>query len=244
MKLNMFLGFVLIAIASSAVLKEPEQRVTTEEAQAIIECARGILSTGDESLNISSLNPLVINEASIDITALNVSGVEGFFNLSSIVFEGLTNFETVALTATEEVNGTHLEWKVNFPALHAHMNYQGDVVWDSMEIWGNGDITLDLTNFALDIKVRIVTENHNWRDFDMLPSLEGFNIVITGFYDDEEQSQLVSQILNDVMVLWVNEKAEEINMVLSPILTILHNQGGMDDGDVHKAVEHCHATLP
>ncbi|XP_017777895.1 PREDICTED: uncharacterized protein LOC108563668 [Nicrophorus vespilloides] len=230
--MRLYLGLVLVLVAAVNSLQHGfrmrsfNKRLLEPEINKTLECIRENLITGRPEEGVPSFKPLHIQNISIDFSQLGFEDAHGLLDLKGIELGGLTDWDLQALEVNlglEEGVSISVEAFVNIPNLKVLTGYVANVTVENVYVWGDGDLEADLGNFGIKLDTKINTSGPKIEHIKILISLESFKAKLTGLFDDDEHSELVTQLLNQIVLNWVNEKSEDISDALEALLKDLVN---------------------
>lgn len=228
------------------------QRVIEQELNETLICLRYVLETGMPDYGIPSVATLDIPEVTLNAADIGENS-RGLFTASGVV-KGLTNFYAPEITTTISVDpiGLYIDATLVFPELYAALNYETDMSIEGMEVYGKGDIEIDWTDLTIRLQFLLgITDTVYIGDITIHLYIGASKITITGFFNDEEQSQALTDLVNTYFIPhWINAQPEEISQTISPLVEDLIGSslaGGDFDGAQLDAIleamgNHCAAA--
>ncbi|KAK9731925.1 hemolymph juvenile hormone binding protein (JHBP) [Popillia japonica] len=214
-------------------------RFMEEELNNTLECFRYTFETGLPDYGIPSLVTVDIPELSIDPGAIGENS-HGFFTGSGVL-RGLTTFVSPEMTTTMSFDPVGFGFDVTlvFAELYLDLDYETDMVVEGIAAYGKGKIVIDWTDVMVRLRFLLgISDILYVGDVGIYLYIGGSQVTITGFFNDEEHSQVVTDLVNDYLIPnWINNQVDEISEVLSPLLESLLNslfdslESTADDGD-------------
>jgi len=228
-------------------------RIFERELNETLECLRYTLETGLPEIDLPSLASIEIPDLNIDLEALGLEGTSGYFHISGGVLRGLTSFYATDLSTSITLVpvGISIDITLVLSEFYLELDYDMDMIVDGMPIYGDGIITIDWRDVNLGIKFVVgFTDTVEISGVNILISLGSSQITITGWFNDEEHSQVVTDLVNDYLIPhWINAQTEEINEVLGPVIEVIANlliflidlEGGGGDlnASLDAIINHC-----
>ncbi|XP_058807503.1 uncharacterized protein LOC131673500 [Phymastichus coffea] len=223
--------FLLMAVARHSIYADNLQSdITSNQTDSIfgnkvrdaLEKIRIIMKTGDESIGFPKLDPYNSDYKDININK-ELINLNGKFNNCHI--EGLSNF--TINNADYELTKSNVVIDLTWP------NVKGNTLYDiqamliaKYPIFGVGNLSVELQNFNFASKIKVKIDFVKGR-ISMLGlndthiSLQKLNLNITGLYNNEEMSKVLSSVISDmapqVLIDFQEEITNRINMTVVPL---------------------------
>ncbi|KRT85115.1 hemolymph juvenile hormone-binding protein, partial [Oryctes borbonicus] len=199
------------------------QRVIEQELNETLVCLRYVFLTGMPDYGIPSLVTLDIPEITLNAADI-AENSRGLFTASGVL-EGLTDFYAPELTTTLSLDpiGMYIDATLVFPKFSAALNYETDMSIGGMEVYGKGDIEIYWTDLTIRLQFLLgIAETVYVGDITIHLYIGASKITITGFFNDEEQSQALTDLVNTYFIPhWINAQPEEISQTISPLVADL-----------------------
>ncbi|XP_063907366.1 uncharacterized protein LOC135125645 [Zophobas morio] len=169
-------------------------------------------------------DPLLIDTYEISLPAEEDAVIVGNGTISNLDLAGLQGFQVSALNFA--IIGMTLNFTIDLPVLDLFTDFDLDLlIADTLAIWGVGNITVHLDGLSIDGSGQAnLTGGIQVENLRLTVSLQNATFDIHGLLDDEDLSELLSDILNDLAVNLIDENQELISEVISPIAETLINE--------------------
>ncbi|XP_065170757.1 uncharacterized protein [Atheta coriaria] len=206
-----------------------ENKIFEDEVMQMFNCTREVLDEGLPELGLPSLKDIEIPLITIDLKDLEIPGASGFIILNNTVISGLTNLELSDLKINPIIIGglgISIKAKLTLSLFVIATEYMGEFTINNYDIFGNGQLRHVMQNLVINLQTEIMF--HNVRSvylakFRAVPNVEDIKLEISGFFNDEEQSALLSQLVEEEASSWVNGKSQDIADVIEEFVLNLGN---------------------
>ncbi|KAG7207741.1 hypothetical protein KM043_009355 [Ampulex compressa] len=216
-----FVFFVLAALLACCCAFTQEDDVTfalRKKLHGVLEKFRVLMKTGDASKGIPVLDPFTAVQLPVNIAKEDL--IELVALLTHVNVEGLAGY---TIDEGEFVlAGLKCAVGLTWPEIRGSTDYvvDGEAV-KSVKIFGNGTVTVRLTNFSFHTNLSLNVKNKklNVKNMTSKISLGGINLKITGLYNDEEFSELVSAIVSDMLPQLITDYQPMISNLVNKVAT-------------------------
>jgi hypothetical protein len=187
-----------------------------------------LINSTIEGLRPSIPEPLEIDQLDINFgDFIGESLISGNLQLSDVSVSGLKGFQVTFLNMAAV--GMKLNFTIEFPTIDLSTGYLADtVLLTILPIYGNGTSKIQIEGLQLMGSSQLnLTSGMQFKNFKVAIGLERMSFEVNGLlYDDEFSSfasTLVTSLLNDVVIPFLNENAGIVSTVISPIIEGLIN---------------------
>ncbi|KAL6260311.1 hypothetical protein P5V15_007842 [Pogonomyrmex californicus] len=196
MKLIVALGLILICCNVWAI--EINGKYDGDKLKGFLEKVKILIKTGNETLGIPVLDPFTQDRLEININedGLNLNGL-----LTNINVKGLSEYDINAgdyniKLPLKIILTVNLSW----PLITANTKYNIKGKMDDFEIYGDGTIDMAARGFGFDTEIQLGINGQHFKinDLKLKLDLESLNLHITGLYNDEEISTILSAMISDM----------------------------------------------
>ncbi|XP_011699345.1 PREDICTED: uncharacterized protein LOC105456759 [Wasmannia auropunctata] len=193
------LAFGLILICCNAQAMRINGKYGNSLVEGFLEKLKAIMKTGNDTLGIPILDPFNADEMKIDVheDQINVDG-----SLTKVNANGLSEYDII--NGDFELGGNlvlilHLSW----PLVVASTNYDIKGNAADFEIFGKGEMNLSAKEFAFNTTIYLSMDGGmqghlKVQDMALKLSLKKLDFKITGLFDDEDLSALLSSMISDM----------------------------------------------
>ncbi|XP_029168830.1 uncharacterized protein LOC114938878 [Nylanderia fulva] len=192
---HMAFGLILICCLTRAIETNGyhvfAKRTMFEE---FLEKFKIILKTGNESLGIPVLDPFTAKQMPIKLyeQIINLNAL-----LTNVNVDGLSEYKVIE--GDFQVIGMKLNINLSWPLITASTDYTMKGNADSYEFYGNGEIDLSARDFVLETEIGFTVNGEHFkvRNMKLKLSLRALDFRVTGLFDDEELSNVLSAVISD-----------------------------------------------
>lgn len=182
-----------------------------------LEKLKEYIKNGNPKLSIPVLDPLQIKNMSIDLNEKGLISLKGI--LKNLRSNGLSDYKVNQ--GDFMLAGLKVDVGLLFNQISVMTDYNvtGTLV-DSFSIFGNGNIRVVVKglNVTVDMKLGVKNNTLNISNLTFNAHLKEFNCAITGLYNDEEVSKLLSKAITEVLPGLLDDYQTEISNYASPII--------------------------
>ncbi|XP_003691956.2 uncharacterized protein LOC100865493 [Apis florea] len=217
------LATVLITCHASSVVEMYQNNEYDEyenkggQLVGFLEKLKEYIKKGNSKLCIPVLDPLRIENMNIDLNEKGLISLKGI--LKNLRSNGLSDYEV------NRGDFTLIGLKGDIGLLFNQINIMTDynvtgTLVDSFSIFGNGNIRAVIKglNVTIDLKLGVNNNKVNISNLVFHAHLKECNCVITGLYNDEEVSKLLSKVITEVLPGLLDDYQTEISNYASPII--------------------------
>ncbi|XP_060520355.1 uncharacterized protein LOC132698362 [Cylas formicarius] len=203
-------------VGSSPVIHAP-QNVPLPYGWPFDGIANATLATIIENLG----DPLIEDPISINQNSSTINGTADILNLTVTGLHGVAaSFVSVSVT-TLAINLT-----LNIPSITISANYDADLTLAQiLPFFGQGQLSLTLTDSELNVYGKAdLSDGLQISNATVGYKLGNLAFNVEGAYDDEDLSILVTQVLNDNVLPFLNNNEPLISQIISDIITPDRNE--------------------
>jgi hypothetical protein len=220
-----FAIYLTLSLLCGCVFSVSDYEDDSEISPYIME---GMINSTIEGLRPSIPEPLEIDQLDINFgDFIGESLISGNLQLSDVSVSGLKGFQVTFLNMAAV--GMKLNFTIEFPTIDLSTGYLADtVLLTILPIYGNGTSKIQIEG----LQVKGITQLKLTAPLQLINltiaiGLERMSFEVNGLlYDDEFSSfasTLVTSLLNDVVIPFLNENAGIVSTVISPIIEGLIN---------------------
>ncbi|XP_014471627.1 PREDICTED: uncharacterized protein LOC106742839 [Dinoponera quadriceps] len=222
MSLSATFGLILICFHALAIETNgyhiQEHAAYATSIKGFIESLKPIIRSGNESLGIPPLDPFLAEELPIEVDLEDVVKVK--LDLFDVDVRGLSEFDVNK--GEFEMLSMKLVIDLTWPLVYATANYNiNGTLGGEMPIFGKGDITAGVKGFNFFTEISFKLKNLKYvevKNIILKIALGGLDFKITGLFNDEELSELVSSMISEMVPDLIKENHDEIVGYIIPIL--------------------------
>lgn len=224
MKLAVFGALILLSCHVLAIetdenfLDNPSKFTAFE---SLLEKFKAILKTGNASLGIPPVDPFTADKLPIQF---NKEKTKVDALLKKVNVQGMSEY--TVNSADYQIISLKVELNLTWPLVVANAEYKLQANVNDFNIFGKGDVGLVARNFDF---AGVITFNVKGKYLEVRCVqtkffLKKMNIKITGLFDDEKLSELISTVLSDMLPQLIVDYQDAIAKKLNVIVTnVLNN---------------------
>lgn len=219
----LLLATVLITCHASSVIEIYRNNEYDEyenkggQLVGFLEKLKEYVKNGNSKLCIPVLDPLQIKNMSIELNEKGLISLKGI--LKNLRSNGLSDYKVNQ--GDFMLAGLKVDVGLLFNQINVMTDYNvtGTLV-DSFSIFGNGNIRVAIKglNVTVDLKLGVKNNKLNISKLMFNVHLKEFDCAITGLYNDEEVSKLLSKAITEVLPGLLDDYQTEISNYASPII--------------------------
>ncbi|XP_063907365.1 uncharacterized protein LOC135125644 [Zophobas morio] len=163
----------------------------------------------------------------LDLTFVDEEGaiLNGNATLSNLNMHGLQGFQIPSLSF--EIIGMMLNLTLVFPEIDLFTDYRADllVAGSPLLIFGTGNSSVNFGDVVIDVSAQVnLTGGISVENLNMQIYVGNGTFELHGLYDNEDFSELIETVLNEMVVDLIDSNQELISQVLSPTVESLINE--------------------
>ncbi|XP_066260658.1 uncharacterized protein [Euwallacea similis] len=211
-QLVFILGVLSVGLVSAVPSEVNDERLEGMFDDLVNDTINTILAKVNDPLEIPDL-PLNFNS----------SFLNGYANITNFKLEGLRSI--VATYINVQVLTMALNTTIDVPSIKLTTNYKLNVViGEIIPFYGNGSISVTIHNIETLVAGRAnITAGLSLSNVTVAFTLGDATFDLHGVLNNEELSLLIADVLNDVVVNFINDHVELISNIISSIAEELIN---------------------
>jgi len=211
-------GLILICCHVWAIEIDGQQTIKAQKwtkFEDFLERFKGILRNGDSSLGIPVLDPIAMSQLPLKIKQ-NDTDFEAL--LTNVKVDGLSAY--TVNSGDFKLIGFKVTLDLTWPLVVATTNYSMKGSVAGFQLYGDGDINISAHNFRYQTEIAFsLNGNHlKTRQINSKISLGELDFRITGLFNNEEISELLSKLISDMVPQIIKDDHATIIKEVDPII--------------------------
>ncbi|RLU20129.1 hypothetical protein DMN91_006735 [Ooceraea biroi] len=212
-------GLILICCHARIIEKNDQIAPIDEQANKVekfLEDFKTKMKTGDEELGLPILDPFVMKEVPLKVDEEMIK-VDGF--LTNLRVDSLSEYNV--LSGNFQLIGLKFSMNLSWPQIVASTDYAIDATVNDFEIYGKGKIDVAAHDFVFGTTVTLVVNGKylKVKSLSSKFSLKALDFKITGLFNDEEVSEVISSVISDIVPEFINNYQDQLAQQVDALLT-------------------------
>jgi hypothetical protein len=176
-----------------------------------------------EGLRPDIPDPLVVELYEIDLPETEDAIITGNGTITNLNLAGLQSFQVTYLNFA--IVGMRLNLTLDLPKIDFFTDYSLNLlVGNTVPVFGDGNLTIHIEDLEIQATAQAnLTGGISVQNLELQITIGNATFDLHGLFNDEELSDLISSILNDLAVNLIDENQELITQIISPIAESLIN---------------------
>ncbi|XP_050307540.1 uncharacterized protein LOC126744225 [Anthonomus grandis grandis] len=214
MKIQLFLiGLVTLGVVSAGNIEEYGE----PKLEGIID---GLINTTINNILANLTDPIAISNLSLSFDQDLLSGST---NISKFQLYGIKKL--VATNISVSVLSLAMNATIEVPQILLNTKYYADIVAAQLvPLYGDGSISATIDDIVIQVGGKVnMTGGLSLSNVTVAFTLGDATFSLTGLLNNPDLSSLISQVLNDNVVSFINDNVEVLSKIISPIAQQLIN---------------------
>ncbi|KAL7299442.1 hypothetical protein TKK_0007685 [Trichogramma kaykai] len=187
-------------------------RTMASKLRVFLEALKGYMQTGNDELGIPKMDPFETKFQKIDLKKRDLV-LKG--NVSEVHVEGLSNYKVGDVDF--RIGQKNLTIGLKWPRINGTTKYSVDATYsEKVSIYGTGDVSFDIRDLEFYSQIQF-QKSKAVKIVGLIKTrvkLGALKLNLTGLFNDDELSGLVSEALSDVLPETIDEyQAETVALV-------------------------------